>query len=73
MNFDLEVDLNPVFNWNVKQLFVYLAAEYETKKNEMNQVSLLHYLLQLDFESSKVNFTPSKINNSGKLGQITVS
>lgn len=26
-------DLNDIFNWNVKQLFVYLTAEYETSNN----------------------------------------
>ena len=31
--FDLNVDLNPLFNWNTKQLFLYLTAEYETKAN----------------------------------------
>lgn len=28
--FSLEADLSPLFNWNTKQLFVYLVAEYET-------------------------------------------
>jgi signal peptidase complex subunit 3 len=32
-NFDLDVDLEPLFNWNVKQLFLYLTAEYQTKQN----------------------------------------
>lgn len=34
----LSVHLNPLFNWNVKQLFVYLTAEYETPANKLNQV-----------------------------------
>ncbi len=33
LNFDLNVDLEPLFNWNVKQLFLYLTAEYETRQN----------------------------------------
>ena len=33
LNFDLNVDLEPLFNWNVKQLFLYLTAEYETKEH----------------------------------------
>jgi signal peptidase complex subunit 3 len=33
LNFDLETNLEPLFNWNVKQLFLYLTAEYETKNN----------------------------------------
>ncbi|KAM7432589.1 Signal peptidase complex subunit 3 [Porites harrisoni] len=27
-----------IFNWNVKQLFLYLTAEYSTKNNKFNQV-----------------------------------
>jgi len=30
LRFDLDVDLRPVWNWNVKMLFVYITAEYET-------------------------------------------
>ncbi|KAK6173593.1 hypothetical protein SNE40_017014 [Patella caerulea] len=38
--FDLNADLTPLFNWNVKQLFLYLTAEYETKSHKLNQVVL---------------------------------
>merc|ERR1712127_146264 len=38
LNFDMNVDLEPLFNWNVKQLFLYLTAEYETDHNALNQV-----------------------------------
>jgi len=31
-------DLEYLFNWNVKQLFLYLTAEYETETNKLNQV-----------------------------------
>ena len=34
LTFDLKVDLEPLFNWNVKQLFLYLSAEYSTPKNK---------------------------------------
>merc|ERR1712083_829450 len=37
LTFDLQADLNPLFNWNVKQLFLYLTAEYETPNNKLNQ------------------------------------
>lgn len=40
INFDIIADLNPIFNWNVKQLFLYLTAEYETGNNKINQVVL---------------------------------
>lgn len=35
------VHLTPLFNWNVKQLFLYLTAEYQTENNEFNQVDFL--------------------------------
>lgn len=39
LTFDLEADLNPLFNWNAKQLFVFLTAEYQTADNKFNQVT----------------------------------
>jgi len=33
--------LTSLFNWNVKQLFVYMTAEYETPTNALNQVNHL--------------------------------
>ncbi|XP_075203300.1 signal peptidase complex subunit 3 [Anomaloglossus baeobatrachus] len=38
--FDINADLQPIFDWNVKQLFIYLSAEYATKSNALNQVVL---------------------------------
>lgn len=38
LTFDLQTDLSGLFNWNVKQLFLYLTAEYKTEANELNQV-----------------------------------
>merc|ERR1711893_123913 len=40
ITFDLQSDVSEIFNWNVKQLFLYLTAEYKTKANELNQVVL---------------------------------
>lgn len=31
LQFDLDADLTPLFNWNTKQIFVYLTAEYDGK------------------------------------------
>ncbi|CAI9607720.1 unnamed protein product, partial [Staurois parvus] len=33
--FDINADLQPIFDWNVKQLFIYLSAEYATKSNAL--------------------------------------
>jgi signal peptidase complex subunit 3 len=38
LTFDLQTNLTHLFNWNVKQLFLYLTAEYETSNNKLNQV-----------------------------------
>ncbi|VDQ06083.1 unnamed protein product [Trichobilharzia regenti] len=37
---DLSVRQYHLFNWNVKQLFIYLTAEYKTSDNKLNQVVL---------------------------------
>ncbi|PHJ25055.1 signal peptidase [Cystoisospora suis] len=35
---DIEADLTSCFNWNTKQLFVYVVVRYETPKNKRNEV-----------------------------------
>lgn len=51
MRFDLNADLSPVFNWNVKQLFVYLVAEYISETNDVNQVILWDHIIRRNIES----------------------
>ncbi|XP_017320140.1 signal peptidase complex subunit 3 [Ictalurus punctatus] len=46
VTFDLSADLRPIFDWNVKQLFLYLSAEYATKSNVLNQVVLWDKIVQ---------------------------
>ncbi|KAH9895177.1 signal peptidase subunit [Cubamyces lactineus] len=38
VNFNLTADLTPLFNWNTKQLFLYVSAEYENKRGVKNEV-----------------------------------
>ncbi|KAG8901789.1 hypothetical protein FRB99_005106 [Tulasnella sp. 403] len=39
LTFNLTADLEPLFNWNTKQLFVYITAEYDQQKTDVhNQV-----------------------------------
>ncbi|KAL6594905.1 signal peptidase 22 kDa subunit [Neocallimastix californiae] len=38
IDFDINADLTSVFNWNVKELFVYLVYEFQTPKQDFNQV-----------------------------------
>lgn len=38
--FDLDADISPLFNWNTKQVFVYLTAEYPGKSlGALNKVT----------------------------------
>ncbi|CAM9566876.1 unnamed protein product, partial [Discosporangium mesarthrocarpum] len=39
MNIDVEADMAPAFNWNVKLLFLFVVAEYATEGNPVNQVN----------------------------------
>ncbi|KAL1833441.1 hypothetical protein ACET3Z_003092 [Daucus carota] len=45
MTFNISANLRSLFTWNTKQVFVFLAAEYETPKNSLNQVSLWDYII----------------------------
>ncbi|KAL0904768.1 hypothetical protein M5K25_026918 [Dendrobium thyrsiflorum] len=40
LTLNISVDLQSMFTWNTKQVFVFVAAEYETPQNALNQVSL---------------------------------
>ncbi|CAA2984416.1 Signal peptidase complex subunit 3B [Olea europaea subsp. europaea] len=41
LTFNISANLQSVFTWNTKQVFVFLAAEYGTPKNALNQGSNL--------------------------------
>ncbi|PVU97179.1 hypothetical protein BB559_002127 [Furculomyces boomerangus] len=38
VKFDINTDLSKLFNWNTKQLFIYLMVEYDNTKNVDNKV-----------------------------------
>lgn len=44
VQFDLDADFEDCFDWNVKQLFIYLTANYVTPSNVLNQVVLWDYI-----------------------------
>ncbi|KAK7874470.1 hypothetical protein R5R35_001559 [Gryllus longicercus] len=62
LTFDLQTDLTHLFNWNVKQLFLYLTAEYSTPNNQLNQVVLWDKIIQrgenavLDFKNMNTKY-----------------
>ncbi|CAO3681402.1 unnamed protein product [Umbelopsis vinacea] len=53
LKFDLDADLSPLFNWNTKQVFVTVVAEYETKTHNKNQVVVWDKIIR-DKSSAKV-------------------
>nr|XP_006630026.1 PREDICTED: signal peptidase complex subunit 3 [Lepisosteus oculatus] len=59
VTFDISADLQPIFDWNVKQLFLYLSAEYSTKSNALNQVVLWDKIV-LRGESTKLSLRDMK-------------
>ncbi|KAG8890246.1 hypothetical protein FRB98_000157 [Tulasnella sp. 332] len=60
LNFNVTADLSPLFNWNTKQLFVYITADYEhTQKGIDNRVVIWDKIVR-DRESAKINLTKIK-------------
>lgn len=55
LSFDLHVDLRPAFHWNIKQLFVYVVASYQTETNPSNKVVLWDKIVEaIDPPEAKV-------------------
>mmetsp|Transcript_8334 Transcript_8334/g.16471 ORF Transcript_8334/g.16471 Transcript_8334/m.16471 type:complete len:177 (-) Transcript_8334:4506-5036(-) len=63
LTFDLEADLNKVFNWNVKLLFVWIEADYETSDRGRNQVIVWDKIIwrdQFDSDNGKLSLKGEK-------------
>ncbi|WVZ72105.1 hypothetical protein U9M48_020617 [Paspalum notatum var. saurae] len=45
LTFNVSANLESLFTWNTKQVFVFLTAEYENAKNSLNQVSLWDHII----------------------------
>ena len=48
---DTTCDLSSVFHWNVKQLFVFMTAEYQTDAFALNQVVIFDKIIQTPEEA----------------------
>ena len=46
LSFDIDVDMSPAFHWNIKQLFIYVVASYETESKKVNQVVVWDKILE---------------------------
>uniref|UniRef100_A0A0D9Y2T3 Signal peptidase complex subunit 3 n=1 Tax=Oryza glumipatula TaxID=40148 RepID=A0A0D9Y2T3_9ORYZ len=45
LTFNVSANLESLFTWSTKQVFVFLTAEYENSKNSLNQVSLWDHII----------------------------
>eukprot|EP00978_Attheya_sp_CCMP212_P004249 scaffold9329_cov51-Attheya_sp.AAC.8 len=52
LSFDLHADMRPAFHWNIKQLFVYVVASYETDTNPNNQIVLWDKIIEATDEGA---------------------
>ena len=43
---DIRADLRPAWHWNLKQLFVFVVAEYESDLNVLNQIVIWDTIIQ---------------------------
>lgn len=55
LTFDLDADLSPLFNWNTKQVFAYLTAEYPGKSDGSS--SKVTYWDKIITSKDKANLT----------------
>ena len=46
VTFNLDADFAPAFDWNTKQLFLYLTAHYVSRENVVNQVVLWDHIME---------------------------
>ncbi|KAJ3433237.1 microsomal signal peptidase 23 kd subunit spc22/23 [Anaeramoeba flamelloides] len=54
IQFDLKADLRPCFNWNVKQLFVYVTAEYEIPNRGESKTVVWDHIIKSEEEANLV-------------------
>jgi len=68
--FDIKADLQPLFNWNTKQLFVYFVAEYTTDSYPANQAVLWDRIVhrrsdaRLNISNGKNKYAFKEITNT---------
>jgi signal peptidase complex subunit 3 len=60
LTFDLKADLSSLFHWNTKQLFVYVAAEYATERNAVNQIVVWDDIIRRE-EDAILDYTDTRV------------
>ncbi|XP_007016732.2 PREDICTED: signal peptidase complex subunit 3B [Theobroma cacao] len=79
LTMNISADLQSLFTWNTKQVFIFVAAEYETPKNSLNQVSLWDAIIPAKehakfwiHTSNKYRFVDQGNNLRGKKFNLTL-
>ena len=68
LNLDLEADLSSLFNWNTKQVFAYLAIDYETPEHVVTPV----FNSRADMENSNSATIWDAVMDSREEGRINL-
>ncbi|KAF5740597.1 signal peptidase complex subunit 3B-like [Tripterygium wilfordii] len=79
LSMNISADLQSLFTWNTKQVFLFVAAEYDTPKNSLNQVSLWDAIIPTKehakfwiHTSNKYRFIDQGSNLRGKKFNLTL-
>ncbi|OMO67474.1 Signal peptidase 22kDa subunit [Corchorus capsularis] len=79
LTMNISADLQSLFTWNTKQVFIFVAAEYGTPKNSLNQVSLWDAIIPTKDDakfwihtSNKYRFIDQGNNLCGKKFNLTL-
>jgi len=56
LSLDLEADLRPLLHWNVKQLFVYVLARWQTPTHPMNEGVVWDFIVQSADQGARFRF-----------------
>ncbi|KAI9306410.1 signal peptidase 22kDa subunit [Cunninghamella echinulata] len=58
--FNLDADFTPLFNWNTKQIFVSVVADYESKTHNRNKIVIWDTIIT---DKEKANLKLRKVPN----------
>eukprot|EP00124_Ichthyophonus_hoferi_P000639 Ihof_evm10s25 gene=Ihof_evmTU10s25 len=53
MKLKMDIDTTPLFDWSVKEIFLYVVAEYSTKTHPVNQVIIYDSIIMNEKRSRK--------------------
>ncbi|BDD58759.1 hypothetical protein MPDQ_008025 [Monascus purpureus] len=82
IKFDLDADLSPLFNWNTKQLFVFVLASYSSSDNEKDNAQTSQSIIwdtiipapesPYSFNSLRERFLPSTSTSTSSSRRSTL-